>query len=87
MKIETIRDLDKVIALCRKRGISAIKIDNIEFALDASTPVRANKTKAEQSHNFTSHAISAETKIDLPDELTEDQLLFYSAAGTSEPQP
>lgn len=62
--------------LCRKRKVLSIKIDNIEFRLDdqpeVSKPVAPRATT-------TYTGITEDTKIDMPDALTEDQLLYYSA--------
>jgi hypothetical protein len=33
MKIDSLKDLEQLVKLCRKTGIDAIKIDNIEFTL------------------------------------------------------
>lgn len=104
MTISNLKELQKVIQACRKLGVQAIKIDNVEFNLgplprknaindkvsnddfpEASIPVPAyNGTPM-----YTSPAINdtqpytddtyTQQLIDTPDELTEDQLLFYSA--------
>lgn len=82
MKIDSLKDLDKLILLCRKRGIETVKIDNIEFRLSDSLP--QPKTQPKRSSFVTEASGSSVDKILSPDALTEDQLLFYSAEGRSE---
>lgn len=82
MKIESIKDLDKVIALCRKRGIRAIKIDNIEFQLDDAAPKATRHVDTTPTiPAYAPGGITADTKIDMPDELTPEQLLNWSVGG------
>lgn len=86
MKIENAKDLGKLIALCRKQGIKSIKIDGIELELGeepvkASTARSVNQPQAEDTiPSWTPGGIGPDTKI-LTDELSPDQLLFYSADG------
>jgi hypothetical protein len=84
--VSTLKDLDKLIKLCRQRGIQSIKIDNIEMHLGdmpttyrRQTSVNTKKSLNTQVDNF--GEISDNTKIETSDELTEEQLLFYSAQG------
>ncbi len=91
MKIDNLKDLSKLIALCRKSGIDAIKIDNIELHLGklplkaSSRPKAVFQAKAPEEDiqvpQFNGMPIT-EPKDDVEtDELTEEQLLFYSAQG------
>lgn len=87
MTIASLKDLEKLVKLCRKVGIDAIKVDGIEFSL-ASVPYKTSVPKRQvyidPGQGFSSPGIDADTRIDTPDELTEDQLLFYSAQGHNE---
>lgn len=86
MKIDSIKDLDKVLVLCRKRGVQSIKIDNVEFHLgDVPSPVapRALRT-ATQAPIYAPGGITADTRIDMPDELSPEQLLMWSTGGNPE---
>lgn len=86
MTINSIKDLDKIMQLCKKRGIKSIKIDNLEFTISEDhipTP-KLKQAKHIPSETYTPGGIGPDTKIDMPDELTPEQLLFYSAASTSE---
>lgn len=76
--------------LCKKRGIKAIKIDNIEFAIEDTVPSITPKASIKLPYtapdlgSFDPGAISVNDKIDMPDELTQEQLLFFSAQGHAE---
>lgn len=81
MKIESLKELDKLILLCQRRGVESVTIDNISFKLSDSPPQR--KTQPRRS-SFVSDVsldptgVQADTKIKIPDELTPDQLLMWS---------
>lgn len=86
MTINSLKELDKLIALCRKRGVDSIKIDNIEFKLSevvGKTSRSSNQVFIPQE-TYSPGGINENTKIDTPDELSPDQLLFYSAGAISE---
>ena len=72
MKIENIKDLQKVIQLCRKAGVDTIKIDGVELKL-GELPTQSLKAKR--------HAAYPDAAIEAQDTLTEEELLFYSATG------
>jgi hypothetical protein len=79
--IGSLKDLDKLIKLCRQRGIQSIKVDNVELHL-GDAPVKYTRQVSSTKYiadNFGN--IDENSKIETPDELTEDQLLFYSAQG------
>lgn len=86
MKIESLKDLQKVIQLCRKTGVNSIKIDNVEFHLGAEP--RKVTTSVDYGSDFPEANIRVPQftgEIDPPetiktDELTQEQLMFYSAA-------
>jgi hypothetical protein len=88
MKIDTLKDLEKVISLCRKLGVESIKIDNVEFHL-GQLPAKAKKVKSLIVDTFSEADIKVPqytpvtnaTEADriVTDELTEEQLMFYSA--------
>ena len=86
MKIENLKELQKVIKACRSLGVQSIKIDNVEFHLgDIPSPIvpLAKTYSNETITTITPGGITADTKI-LTDELTPDQLLFYSAVGNTD---
>lgn len=88
MKIESIKDLEKIIRSCRKLGVEIIKIGDIEIVLDKSFKV--TKSVAIRKSNIEGvplpGGIDETTKIEVPDIATpdmptEEQLLF----GSSDP--
>lgn len=81
MKIESLKDLSKLIALCRKTGVQSIRVDNIEMHLGADpTPKRAAPKKQAQAPTMRSTVVTDGDKIDPieTDELTPEQLLMWS---------
>jgi hypothetical protein len=80
--LNDLKDLEKAIKLCRKLGVSSIKIGDVEFHL-GSLEVNANKRVTASSKLLSTAApvgeIDEHTRIDISDELTEDQMLFYSS--------
>lgn len=86
MKLESIKDLEKVIKLCRKLGVNAIKIDGVEFALSTlnhSVKPKTFSDIATSTSSFVPNGITEDMKI-VTDELTDEQLLFYSATGNEQ---
>lgn len=93
--IENLKDLQKIIALCRKQGVTHIKIGDLELNL-GSMPPKPSKP-VDYSNDFPEANIqvpqyeeySAPDTLDTKaiadkiatSELTEEQLLFYSAQG------
>lgn len=98
MKIENLKDLQKVIALCRKTGVLAIKIDSIELQLTTVAPTsKPKKSSIFDKETFPEPVITpytpggiteqtrivAESAAIATDELTDEQMLFYSARSES----
>jgi hypothetical protein len=88
MKIDSLRDLKQVIALCRKAGVSALKIDNIELQL-SPLPVKQRRTSIQEIYSpeaniavpaFNGYQQPQETPL-MDEELTDEQKLFYSAVS------
>ncbi len=99
MKVNNLKELQKVITFCRKQGVVAIKIDGIELQL-GSMPKKANKP-VDFSQDFPEANIKVPTynnlhsgnsaeeffeqeAVETPDELSEEQLLYYSSADRIE---
>lgn len=88
MTITTLKDLEKLIKKCRSLGVQSIKVDNVEFHLsDAPTRQVSRQFTAKQYVADTFGEVNESTKIETPDELTEDQLLFYSAQQGAQDVP
>jgi len=94
MQIKDIKDLEKVIKLCRKTGVDVLKIDNVEFHLGQEPVKKLSQKRGEfvtesalqaPQNTYTPGGITEDVKI--PGiELTEEQLLFYSSSSTNEQQ-
>lgn len=87
MVITDLTQLDKLIKLCKKHKLLAIKIDNIELSLSPDTPkqkTKADKTGLVQIDNSFDPGQIPEVAPDLikdPQGLTDEQRLF----GSSDP--
>lgn len=88
MKIEKLSDLKALITLCRKTGVKDIIVDGISFSLSdlprRSVQIREAKRDTRKVLG-PSGLIDVPTEllppevIETPDELTAEQMLFYSA--------
>jgi hypothetical protein len=81
VKIDNLKELSKLMTLCRKQGVAAIEIDNIKFNLGPE-PAPTKWVEA-QIPTYTPGGITADTKI-VTDELTPEQLLMWSTGGNPE---
>lgn len=85
MVINGVKDLAKVIALCRKEGVTAIKIDGIELSL-GPLPTKQTRTAAKATLTQTIVPGGIDESIQIPAALTDEQLLFWSAQSTETPE-
>ena len=94
MNINTIKDLEALMKLCRKHNIEAFEIGDIKFSLGAPLVRHQAAIKSEDPlanakvplfNGITNPAV-AQTVADVikTDELTQEQLLFYSSADRIE---
>lgn len=93
MKLESIKDLEALVKLCRKHGIEAIEVDNVKFSL-GSAPKRVSILRSEDPladaripmFNGITNPNVAQVVADQikTDELSPDQLLFYSSSDRLE---
>jgi hypothetical protein len=84
MKIETLKELEQLIKLCKKQGIKAIKIDNIEFGIEEQTtaPAKRIETLPEEAVRVPAYngaPLSDPGKVETAEELTDEQKLFWSS--------
>jgi hypothetical protein len=81
MKIDNFKDFEKLLKKCREYGVESIKVDGIEFYL-GHMPEKQIKLNKSVNLNATNpginQAITEDIKIPT-DELTPEQLLFYSS--------
>lgn len=71
MDIKNQADFDKILTLCRKRGVKSFKIDGIEIELLPEVPPSNYKKKQE----------SGSDKIEVDQIYDEEAALFWSSAG------
>ncbi len=63
MKVESLKEFEALLKICKKHGVSDIKIDNIELKLELQN------LKTEQTSD----------KIEVTDQMTNEEILFYSS--------
>lgn len=88
MKIDSLRDLNKLILLCRKHHLNHIEVDGIKLEF-GNIPVKSRIYKPVSDFKSPYEDVKVPqpniapelTQIDTPDELSEEQLLMWSAAG------
>jgi hypothetical protein len=84
VKLESLKDLDKLLVLCNKRGVKTMKIDNLEFHLEpdlVAPSVPTSKKQAKEAPEVQGFNDPGKIIADGWDTLTEEQKLFYSAQG------
>lgn len=78
--IDSLKDLERLLKICRKQGVQKIEFDNVKLEL-GDLPVDLSAGQ------------SASSQVDDPyknfpaGELSPEQLMFYSAGGTPENDP
>lgn len=78
--LPNLKELDKLIALCRRRGISSIEFNGLKLTLgDPVKKVSRRPRNASQSPN--NKMPEPEIGSDLP---SHDELLFWSAGAPTE---
>lgn len=80
MVIKDIKDLKQIIDLCRKTGIESIKIDNVEMHLGPA-PIKYTTTTKSTPKAYTPPGVVTEDTQITTDELTPEQLLFFSVTN------
>lgn len=84
MDISNLKELDKLISLCRKRGVKSIQIDNLAIELSDSTPAtKRNSTSTKRQLQDLDAPDAAQEKF-ITDSLTKEQLLNWSVTDSSE---
>ena len=93
MNIKDLKDLKKLIALCRLTGVEAIEVDGVKMNL-GPTPTIIKQTKLGQGllnglkesiPTYSPGGNLPDTPI-LTDELTDEQRVFWSSDGTPDQQ-
>lgn len=79
-----IKELRKLIKLCREQGVQSIRFDGVELHL-GDLPQKIDKRKYPDlaSQSLSPGGITADTKI-ITDELTDEQMLMWSVGGETQ---
>lgn len=89
MKLENLNDFKKLVLLSRKLGLSHIRVGEVEVHLGAEPLKKANAAPLSSSYSLDPLASAKiannigyiEDAPPITEELTEDQLLYYSAVS------
>lgn len=73
--IESLKDLEKLLKLCRKQGVTELKLGTTEFKLGDLPQEYASQAEAIETDPLNPFANFPQG------ELTNEQLAFYSAGG------
>lgn len=74
MQLSDIKQLGKLIDMCRKKGVDTIKIDNMEIKLRLD------------AYEETKHHAIDNSEIKTENQYTDEETLFWSSAGIPDPQ-
>lgn len=79
MLLNSLKDLDRLMILCKKRGVKSIKIDGIEFVMSDDVEYDTSK-RGDIASNLPDipGSLEQDSKI-VSDFPTEEQLMFGSA--------
>jgi hypothetical protein len=94
MTINSLKELKNLLQLCRRQGVQVMKVDGMEFAL-GELPKKYPKARPQPKPEIDLNAFpeadlripafnpppTMPDQVDTPDELTDEQMLFYSAEG------
>lgn len=85
MTISDLKDLKKLIELCRKTGVDSIRVDGVELHLGALASKQRAKPRGINASIVADPLANAKIEYtpvsqDM-EELTDEQLLFYSSQG------
>lgn len=75
--ISSLKDLEKLLKLCRKQGVTEIELDKVKLKL-GDLPKTAEEIEAEADDPYKDFPVG---------ELTPEQLMFYSSGGTPDSDP
>lgn len=79
--IKDLKELERLLKLCRKQGVTQIKLGEVELKLGDLPPEQRRSRDQDDIPTDNPYA-------DFPDgELTPEQLMFYSSGGLPENDP
>lgn len=84
MKINSLRELQKIVSFCRKQGVTSIEVDGIKLSLSSVEPKKVKSYLPDYSKDIpeASYSIpSLKPDVIETEELTPEQALFYSSVS------
>lgn len=78
-----LKDLQKLIQLCRKSGVLSIKMEGVELTLSEDAPAAA-KPRGKAAVKAKATASPDHDKTELEGEMSPEALLFWSSNYTSD---
>lgn len=91
MTIDNLKELEKIMKLCHKHSINTIKIDGIELTLTLKTK-EITQSLPDFATDFPESSVQIKSEVQqvaekiATEELTPEQLMFYSSIGHTEAQ-
>lgn len=79
MNLPDLKALDKLIQLCRKRGIKTVKMGELELTLSEDAPEK--QTRKPAKNGFTASVESDSGDPEVFDALSDQEKLFWSAGA------
>ena len=79
--IESLKDLERLLKLCRKQGVTEIKLGEVELKLGDLPVNELNSISGDSTESQDAYAGFPQG------ELTPEQLIFYSSGGAPEDDP
>lgn len=79
MTLPDLKELDKLIQLCRKRGIKTVKMGELELTLSEEAPAKPSRKAAK--NGFTASVESASGEPEVFDALSDEEKLFWSTGA------
>lgn len=87
MNLPDLKDLEKVIDLCRKKGVASITLGDVKLEIREEAP-QSNYKKRKEKMELVGSADPSDPYANFPEgTLTEEQLMFYSSGGVPENDP
>ncbi len=72
-----LKELQKLISLCRKSGVLSIKMEGVELTLSEETPA-APKPRGKAAQKAATANAPSRDPIELEGEMTPEQLMYWS---------
>lgn len=76
--IDSLKDLEKLLKLCRAQGVLEINVHGVSFKLGELPAAPGRVADTDPSHPYSNFP---------PGDLTPTQLMFYSSGGAPEDDP